>query len=467
MKRMISSLLLACLLLIPLAAGAERTLYLGGCIDDRIQRSFMKENPDVVLKFDDEILNPDEIITRLLTGDTAADLYHTFVDSTFAALVRKGYAMDLSSSDILTDDVNRMYPNIRRAITNDAGNPVAYPWLLEVDTWKVNITWWRAVFGEEPLPDTYAEFFRTMIRWEEEYAAQYPEFSFVGSFDYAWWVKTVMNAFEAQYASYSGETLVPADLGNPLLAEVLDLIDRVREIREEYHRSTDGDDMVYTEPIIDPNGFNNIMMGSWTEELLSMTVEELPEGIWTDMPAISFEKGKPAPVNGQLNVWFVNPHSENRDLAVRYLEHAARCENNIRTYYGTHPDMTDPVPDEGTAARCVELEEQLEQLRAKAGEQEEINPELEQRIRETETEHLLWENRKWEISEEAIREYRGFAETIAFHEDNPYVMVAGRTSNTATEMEALFEQYRYGQLSRDEFLRQYQCRMDMILAEGR
>ena len=160
MKRMISSLLLACLLLIPLAAGAERTLYLGGCIDDRIQRSFMKENPDVVLKFDDEILNPDEIITRLLTGDTAADLYHTFVDSTFAALVRKGYAMDLSSSDILTDDVNRMYPNIRRAITNDAGNPVAYPWLLEVDTWKVNITWWRAVFGEEPLPDTYAEFFR-------------------------------------------------------------------------------------------------------------------------------------------------------------------------------------------------------------------------------------------------------------------------------------------------------------------
>ena len=60
--------------------------------------------------------------------------------------------------------------------------------------------------------------------------------------------------------------------------------------------------------------------------------------------------------------------------------------------------MTDPVPDEGTAARCRELEKQLEQLRAKAGEQEEINPELEQQIRETETELLLWENRKWEIS---------------------------------------------------------------------
>ena len=46
-------------------------------------------------------------------------------------------------------------------------------------------------------------------------------------------------------------------------------------------------------------------------------------------------------------------------------------------------------------------------------------------------------------------------------------MVAGRTSNTATEMEALFEQYRYGQVSRDGFLRQYQSRMNMILAEGR
>ena len=176
----LAGLLLACLLLIPLAAGAERTLYLGGCIDDRIQRSFMKENPDVVLKFDDEILNPDEIVTRLLTGDTTADLYHPFVDSTFAALVRKGYAMDLSSSGIIAEDVNRMYPNIRRAITNDAGNPVAYPWLLTVDTWKVNITWWRAVFGDEPLPETYAEFFRTMLRWEEDYAEQYPEFSFAG-----------------------------------------------------------------------------------------------------------------------------------------------------------------------------------------------------------------------------------------------------------------------------------------------
>ena len=467
MTRKAIGLLLACLLLIPLAAGAERTLYLSGCIDEKIQQSFKKENPDAVLKFDDEILNPDEIITRLLTEDTTADLYHTFVDSTFAALVRKGYAMDLSASRIITDDVNRMYPNIRKAITDEKGNPVAYPWELETDTWKVNITWWRAVFGDEALPETYAEFFRTMIRWEEEYVEQYPEYDFAGGFDYSYWVRTVMNAFEAQYASYSGGTLVPADLGNPLLAEVLDLIDQVRAIREEHHRSTENDDRYYDNQLIDSYGFNNILMGSWTEELLSMTVDQLPDGIWTDMPVMSFEKGKTAPVNGQLSVWFVNPYSENRDLALRYLEHAARCENNPRTYYGTHPDMKDPIPDEWVITRCNELKEELEQLRTKAGEQEEINPELEQRIRETETDLLLWENHKWEISEEAIREYRGFAENIAFHEDNPYVMLVGRTSNTASEMEALFEKYRYGQLSREESLRQYQSRMNMILAEGR
>ena len=42
MTRKAMGLLLACLLLIPLAAGAERTLYLSGCIDEKIQQSFKK-----------------------------------------------------------------------------------------------------------------------------------------------------------------------------------------------------------------------------------------------------------------------------------------------------------------------------------------------------------------------------------------------------------------------------------------
>lgn len=441
----------------------NRTLHLGGCMDDTILQSFAKENPDVSVVFDESLNSPDEIITRLLTGDSSADLYHTCVDNTFVTLVDKGYAMDLSESRLITDDVNRMYPNIRKAIVNEAGNPVAYPYILMTDNWMVNITWWRAVFGDKELPETYEDFFRDMILWEEEYAEYYPEIGFAGAFDFSSWVKQVINAYEQQYSTFIGKENVSADLKDTRLTDVLDLIEQIRDLYEQGKRNTFGEEII--DSIFIPDGFNSIFQEPWKDEMLSMTVDQLPEGIYIDMPMLTFERGVTVPVAGQLYVWFVNPFSENKDLALRYLEHAAMCNNNLKTYYGTHPDMNEPVPNKKWTERYHELTERQEQLQALRSEQNEINEELAQNIKENEAALQRAERWMWDISPKSIEHYREYAGTIAFFEDNPFVMRLGRNSNIATAIDPLYEQYEAGILNREEFLNQYQSRINMILAE--
>lgn len=170
MKKRILLAVACYLLLMPLSlAFAEveteesATLHIQGCMDQTIYESFAGEHPNSSVEFSYQILSPDEIVQSLVIGDQTADLYAAFAYHTFTAIVNKGYVAELNSSTILSTDIQAMYPNIQRAITNQSGNPVAYPYQLLLGHWQVNEALWQTVFGGVALPQTYGQFMDAMV----------------------------------------------------------------------------------------------------------------------------------------------------------------------------------------------------------------------------------------------------------------------------------------------------------------
>lgn len=448
-------------------AEATDTLHLQGCIDQTIYESFASENPNIPVDFSYEILSPDEIVQALVTGDQTSDLYAVIVNHTFKSIVQKGYTADLSSSAVLSTDIQAMYTNIQRVITDQTGNPVAYPYMLLLSHWQVNEALWRYIFGDEPIPSTFDQFMDAMVLWENTYADEYPEINFSGNFDHAYWVRTIVNAFAQQY----GQTDSPLDLTSPILRSVLEKLEQVRDIRKKYGRNIDfiADGEFFPFPdIFIIAGFNNVLLDPIESQphLEENSFEDAQDGMYIDMPALVFREGAQPLVPGEMIVWFVNPYSQHKELAIRYLEHAARMENNFRVFYATHPDANEPLAYEGYAQSIQEKESHRDELKALLNEADgDQRVAIENALVSVENWLSNTEKEKWIISEKAIAHYRAFAPFIRFFEDNTYITPQG--SAMLQQLDSLYQRYANGTISLDNFISELDRKMGMLYLESK
>ena len=443
------------------AIAAPETLRVSGCMDDTIYQSFSSENPNIPVDFSTNLLSADEIAQALVTGDQTADLYATFANNTFSAIVKKGYAAELNTSEVLTSDILAMYPNIQHAITDEAGNPVAYPYKLLLDHWQVNDTLWKQVFGDTPVPSTYDQFLDAMLLWETTYADEYPDLAFSGDFDHAYWIRKLINTYAQQY----GQADTPVDISSPVLRGVLEKLEQVRDARRDNGRNTaflgDGQ-YIPKEDIFITAGFNNVLLDPATTATDPDDSEA--EGIYTDMPALVFSQGEQSQIPGEMIVWFVNPYSQHKELAIRYLEYAARKQNNPVTYCATHPDDNEPLEREGYAASADLLKKQRDGIEQslKTAESAQLAG-LKDQLASTEAALQNLETQRWQISPNAIQLYRSFAPSISFYEDNPYITPDG--SAMLTQLESLYQRYTDGLINLDGFLQELDQKMRMLYLE--
>ncbi|HNX61585.1 MAG TPA: hypothetical protein PKN45_03000 [Candidatus Limiplasma sp.] len=442
---------------------APETLSVSGCMDDTVYQSFAGENPNISVDFKTHLLSADEIAQALVTGDQTADLYATFANNTFSAIVKKGYAAELNASEVLTSDILTMYPNIQHAITDEAGNPVAYPYKLLLDHWQVNDTLWKQVFGDTPVPATYDQFLDAMLLWETTYADEYPDLAFAGDFDHAYWIRKLMNAYAQQY----GQADTPVDISSPVLRGALEKLEQVRDARSENGRNTaflgDGQ-YIPKEDIFITAGFNNVLLDP--AATATDPDDSEAEGIYTDMPALVFSQGEQSQIPGEMIVWFVNPYSQHKELAIRYLEYAARKQNNPVTYCATHPDDNEPLEREGYAASAEKLEKQRDEIKAslKTAEGTQFAG-LKDQLASVEAGLQTLEKQRWQISPNAIESYRSFAPSISFYEDNPYITPDG--SAMLAQLESLYQRYTDGLVDLDGFLRELDQKMRMLYLEAK
>lgn len=442
-------------------------LTIQGGIPDMAYRDFIGENPDIAVKFSDTIWTPDEISQAVAGGDETADLYLVHVSNAFKALTTKGYAADMSASSILTADIDAMYPFVKKAITDAQGHPVAYPYLFYLDKWQVNEGLWRLAFGEDPLPRTFEEFVDGMLRWESELADQYPEIDFVMNFDYAYWTEKIITAYIQQYER-ENEFL---DINQPALKRVLEKLEQVSIIRAQNKKPNqfvNGDEWIPKPEIFITAGLSSPITDATAPmlEIRSTLYHGVNVDHYTDMQPLLFQEGDPSFIPGRMLVWIINPLSQNKNVALQYLEYVARMNNNPRVYYATHPDINEPLENAGYQIYRSELQmerDALQEALKSAEGTEKLDTEDMLSYVESQLEDA--ESGRWMISEKGISSYRAIAPTIRLFEDLLYIAAEG--SALQRQLAGVYQRFAEGRLTLDAFLQELNSKMRMVYLEGR
>ena len=117
-----------------------RTLRLDAWLDsDQLIQRFIRDRPDIVVEFVDAPNSGRmEDLVLNMSGPNRLDIYAVGSHMDFQLLARKGYVADLSGSDIIAAQIQRMYPDIQELITAD-GKIFAVPDAYRATSYAYNL----------------------------------------------------------------------------------------------------------------------------------------------------------------------------------------------------------------------------------------------------------------------------------------------------------------------------------------
>ncbi len=177
----ITALLLFCCLAMSTVC-AENTvlpnivLHLNG-VSTRYAGDYFTLHPNVTVA-DDEYKyysSTGEIITDLLLDSFPYDIFSVHnLSIDYSVIIDKGYCLDLSSSEIIRDAIERMYPAYTAACVRD-GKIYAVPTHTQLNYTSFSTeTLADTDFGDVTVPTTFPEFLDFVERWVE-YLKDHPE----------------------------------------------------------------------------------------------------------------------------------------------------------------------------------------------------------------------------------------------------------------------------------------------------
>ena len=128
---------------------------------------YLDEHPDISLVITNwNYFSTLELTTKLTTGTLEGDLYFLKSDVMDREIImRKGFCLDLSSSEILTSYLNDMYPYIVEQLTYD-GCLYAWPTGITFSYMQIDEDLWKeAGLSGSDIPDTFSEFLDFIEQW--------------------------------------------------------------------------------------------------------------------------------------------------------------------------------------------------------------------------------------------------------------------------------------------------------------
>lgn len=168
MKKRFLTCLFACLLCPALALGESLVTY-GGQFTEYHSgyRDFLAEHPGFSLDWPPNVYySTAELTTALMTGSYACDVLYLFKDTfDLPRMMDKGYLLDLSGSDILTEAVSRMYPSIAQHVMRD-GKLYALPDHVGFSYWRICRDVWEQVgLTDADVPQSFPAFLDFLDAW--------------------------------------------------------------------------------------------------------------------------------------------------------------------------------------------------------------------------------------------------------------------------------------------------------------
>ena len=453
MKRRIKACIVfvACVLLFSISGNAETILKLNG-IGETASSNFFLMHTDVT-RADLEYhyyRTTNEIITDFLLDSfdyDAFDISTSTIDH--QGLMSKGYLLDLSSSEIISNAIHDLYPAYAEQCVYD-GKIYAIPTHTQINYWAFYTPVLEQTdFGAFNVPSTFPEFLDFLERWIE-YLKGNPEgdvaligmagwgdASFYNEQSYTTFlVEQLLDNYIMQ-KEYAGEELNFED------SELVNLLKRCAQI---------GTELYDYDPAV-----------NCSKAILSQ-VAYAGVGPEYQFMSLRLNDAQPKLMTVYLSLYAVNAKTENPELCIELME--SLLQNNLAQNSAYLYQNADPVPDPDYDASVAqqrefiqESENQLSRDDLTDDERDKLEYGLE-RQQAVLKDMLENENRKYIVSPSALATYRSYGDYL-------FVTKPGTFSNNEDAKNFLQLKARFvgGQLTAEQLTQELTRVAKMIEAE--
>ncbi len=422
----------------------------GGFYDTELLGGFCAAHPEIAVELEDTYYYQAEDIRQNMTsGDSACDLYALyFTEGSYDALRRKGYCADLSSSETLMAAVDSMYPFVQDVLTQD-GKLHAVPLNVSATT----IGYYTAALDKvgltaDDLPTSLWGLLDFIEVWYEDYADEYPEIQLFeySTDDYS----TLLNLiFEAQMAACDREGTA-LTLDTPVVSKLLSRLEQLKPILQETS-SSDGETMVFD---ADSPG---ALFSSYAD-CLPNRYGHNPSYEATPL-LLSLDEGMEPALHMNLSGMILNPASKNAEAAITFLEYVVEHMPADRRI-ALEPGYNEPLEYEYYASNKKNIADwisEMEESMANASEEEKAM--YEDNIQYARESLQSLEDERWAVDEEDIAAYRSLAAALVVPTSNPFY-------GESAKMTSLLQRFSDGQLSADQFVKEFSRIYQMIEMEN-
>lgn len=298
--------------------------------DPNLQSMFSSAYPSVQLDWlEDENMTAADIGDHIRGGDKNTDIFSVKVDSAFGSLVHKGYASPMKNEDILRS-VERMYSILADCLKDDQGNVIAYPWDIDVHgMWEVNDMLWQKYFGDADYPATWQAFFSRMLEFET--MENEDKDLFLMYWDYEWMIKQVLTSFIVSREQAG----IPVDFTDNALIDALTMLSQVRKILLDRGVETyDEAEIFWMSEVM---GEHSIFYPGQAYSSHSAYM-----GLNNALLPFTFAEGDSPVYQGGMRVLIVNPLSQRKELAERFIALLSQQKYNPMHWYLLHTDAVEP-----------------------------------------------------------------------------------------------------------------------------
>ncbi len=180
MRKLMSIICFFLILLFPyLAYAGTTTIVTNWGAYANLLDEYEKDHPDIRIRNDDSVDQLySELINYFLTNDNRIDMF--FVDSqigAFGQIRDKGYYVDLSQDQDISDYIHQINPVISRCIMKDDKIAALPTYMVFEYIFVVNRNIQAEIgLADEELPDNLLDLFRFANKWDEHYGKDYPEY---------------------------------------------------------------------------------------------------------------------------------------------------------------------------------------------------------------------------------------------------------------------------------------------------
>ena len=417
---------------------ADRTvLTIKGTADPQLVLEFSAAYPQIAINIVERTDDMEDLQNSLILSDESIDLYLVTSDGLFSQVKAKGYTTTLNESSILMEQVSRFY-SWAQDVLMDGGNLIAVPASIELNYWTMNQTQWKALnLGD--FPETMEELFNLISIWQEKEAEGHEDLCL--------------------FACLDGLEGVLKDLVRYYLLLNENENSAISFDREDF-RNLMETAMQY-EDVFQSEGEQNPLLMNYAQ-YFGVGYNDSDVVISVCPPKLTSESSKA--VRGTMDLWIVNPVSNNKKEAMLFLEFwVTNMDTDLR--YRIDESCTQPVRSanyeeyrQTLEAEIEAIQQELEKAMDESGCQE-----LQDQL-ETKNERLsALEQNSWIISAEDLAIYQQIA---------PYIRIPLSTiypddaSASAAAIDEIIERYASGQISIDNFVNIMDEKARMIFEEG-